>query len=128
MRPRMYGSTDMNTLRTTISPSAGSATSTSASSKSDGCGSPTGRAASLTSRLIIDGNASPHSSSSSLRVPAHEHVDAARLAEHQREVEAPGSLTSRFDHGGARFEQVVGAHANPRSGLPTMLARAYSYS
>ena len=53
MRPRMYGSTDMNVLRTTISPSPGSATSTSASSKSDGCGSPEGRAASLISRLVM---------------------------------------------------------------------------
>src|SRR5688500_13083398 len=51
MRPRMYGSTDMNVLRTTSSPSPGSPTSTSASSKSDGCGSPAGRAASLISRL-----------------------------------------------------------------------------
>src|SRR3954453_1392263 len=51
MRPRMYGSTDMNVLRTTSSPSAGSATSTSASAKSDGLGSPTGREASRTSRL-----------------------------------------------------------------------------
>src|SRR3954454_5534074 len=67
MRPRMYGSTDINALQTTISPSAGSATSTSASPKSDGCGSPVGRAASLISRLIIDGNASPLSSSSPTR-------------------------------------------------------------
>src|SRR3954454_13328428 len=52
MRPRMYGSTDMNVLRTTSSPSAGSATSVSASAKSDGLGSPTGREASLTSRLV----------------------------------------------------------------------------
>src|SRR3954452_15190064 len=52
MRPRMYGSTDMNVLRTTSSPSSGSATSVSASAKSDGLGSPTGREASLTSRLV----------------------------------------------------------------------------
>src|SRR4051794_6484154 len=48
----MYGSTDMNVLRTISSPSAGSATSTSASAKSDGWGSPFGREASLTSRLV----------------------------------------------------------------------------
>src|SRR3954465_4307465 len=52
MRPRMYGSTDMNVLRTISSPSAGSATSVSASAKSDGCGAPTGREASLISRLV----------------------------------------------------------------------------
>src|SRR5215218_7788438 len=61
MRPRMYGSTDMNVLRTTTSPSPGSLTSTSASWKSDGCGSPTGREASLISRLVqgIARHASP---------------------------------------------------------------------
>src|SRR3954451_12971466 len=61
MRPRMYGSTDMNVLRTTTSPSSGSPISTSASWKSDGCGSPAGRAASLISRLVqvIDRHASP---------------------------------------------------------------------
>src|SRR4051795_2910027 len=50
----------MNVLRTTSSPSAGSATSVSASAKSDGLGSPTGREASLTSRLVkgIHGHAS----------------------------------------------------------------------
>src|SRR3954447_19369343 len=42
----------MNVLRTTISPSSGSPISTSASSKSDGLGSPTGRAASRISRLV----------------------------------------------------------------------------
>src|SRR5690242_5622671 len=50
----MYGSTDMNVLRTTTSPSSGSPTSTSASWKSDGWGSPTGREASLISRLVHD--------------------------------------------------------------------------
>src|SRR3954468_16551799 len=48
----MYGSTDMNVLRTTTSPSSGSPTSTSASSKSDGWGSPVGREASRISRLV----------------------------------------------------------------------------
>src|SRR3954452_23987075 len=52
MRPRMYGSTDMNVLRTTSSPSAGSATSVSATAKSDGWGAPTGREASLISPLV----------------------------------------------------------------------------
>src|ERR1044072_3931948 len=48
----MYGATDMNVLRTISSPSPGSATSVSASAKLDGWGSPTGREASLTSRLL----------------------------------------------------------------------------
>src|SRR3954471_20188019 len=57
----MYGSTDMNVLRTTTSPSSGSPTSASASWKSDGWGSPAGREASLISRLVqvIDRHASP---------------------------------------------------------------------
>src|SRR3954452_3416559 len=57
----MYGSTDMNVLRTTTSPSSGSPTSTSASWKSDGWGSPAGREASLISRLVqvIGRHASP---------------------------------------------------------------------
>src|SRR3954469_24759519 len=57
----MYGSTDMNVLRTTTSPSSGSPTSTSASGKSDGWGSPAGREASLISRLVqvIGRHASP---------------------------------------------------------------------
>src|SRR3982751_6681638 len=57
----MYGSTDMKVLRTTISSSPGSPTSTSASWKSDGWGSPSGREASLISRLVqvIDRHASP---------------------------------------------------------------------
>src|SRR3954453_23631605 len=61
MRPRMYGSTDMNVLRTTTSPSSGSPTSTSASWKSDGWGSPAGREASVISRLfqVIGRHASP---------------------------------------------------------------------
>src|SRR3954447_26864539 len=48
----MYGSTDMYVLRTTTSSSSGSATSASASWKSDGWGSPAGREASLISRLV----------------------------------------------------------------------------
>src|ERR1700754_1702528 len=48
----MYGSTDMNVLRTTTSPSSGSATSDSASWKFEGSGSPSGREASLISRLV----------------------------------------------------------------------------
>src|SRR3954453_21113241 len=57
----MYGSTDMKVLRTTTSPSSGSPTSTSASWKSDGWGSPAGREASLISRLVqvIGRHASP---------------------------------------------------------------------
>src|SRR3954463_10875276 len=52
MRPRMYGSTLMNTLRTSSRPSPGSPSSTSASSKSSGFGSPTGRCANRISRLL----------------------------------------------------------------------------
>src|SRR5947209_18084579 len=50
MRPRMYGSTDIQRLATRSSPGPGSGTSTSASSKSPGLGSPCGRAASWISR------------------------------------------------------------------------------
>src|SRR3954451_18981252 len=53
MRPRMYGSTDMNSLRTRISPGPGSGTSTSARRKSLSRGSPCGRAASWISRLAV---------------------------------------------------------------------------
>src|SRR3954451_19154509 len=56
MRPRMYGSTLMNTVRTSSLPSSGSPSSTSASSKSSGFGSPTGRCASRTSRLLTGPN------------------------------------------------------------------------
>src|SRR4051794_9478836 len=52
MRPRMYGSTLMNTLRTSSRPPPGSPSSTSASSKSSGFGSPTGRCANRISRLL----------------------------------------------------------------------------
>src|SRR5690348_14888526 len=53
MRPRMYGSTDIHRLRTTISPGPGSGTSTSTSSKSLGFGSPTGLAARWISREAV---------------------------------------------------------------------------
>src|SRR5690242_13968329 len=49
----MYGSTDMTRFRTTISPSAGAGTSTSARAKSLGFGSPTGLAAKRISRLCM---------------------------------------------------------------------------
>src|SRR3954452_7272373 len=52
MRPRMYGSTDMKAFRISTCPSAGSPTSTSASSKSVGFGIPRGRAARRHSRLF----------------------------------------------------------------------------
>src|SRR4051812_36555415 len=53
MRPRMYGSTLMTRLRTTTSPSP---TSTVASSKSSGTGSPTGRRARRISREVMPGS------------------------------------------------------------------------
>src|SRR3954454_9486965 len=76
MRGRMYGSTDMNVLRTTTSPSPGSPISTSASWKSDCWGSPAGREASLISWLVqvIDRHASPldlHALVVEDRAPAH---------------------------------------------------------
>ena len=52
MRGRMYGSTERKALRTTSSPSPGSRTSTSASSKSLATGSPRGRATRRHSRLV----------------------------------------------------------------------------
>ena len=52
----MYGSTLMNTLRTSSWSAPGSASSRSASSKSSGTGSPCGRRASRTSRLLMGVN------------------------------------------------------------------------
>src|SRR5690554_4575181 len=48
----MYGSTEMNRLRTSTWPSAGSGTSTSTTSKSSSVGHPTGREASRTCRPV----------------------------------------------------------------------------
>ena len=50
MRPRMYGSTDMNVLRTSTSPSASAGSSTVATSKLSCVGQPLGREARRTSR------------------------------------------------------------------------------
>ena len=52
MRLRMYGSTETKTFRTATSPSAGSRAAASRSSKSDSFGSPCGRAARMTSRVM----------------------------------------------------------------------------
>ena len=52
MRLRMYGSTDTKTFRTTTSPAPGSRAGASRSSKSDSFGSPCGRAARITSRVM----------------------------------------------------------------------------
>src|SRR3954463_729708 len=52
IRPRMYGSTDITTIRTTTCPSAGSGRGTSTSSKSSGGGFPCGRAARCHSRVV----------------------------------------------------------------------------
>lgn len=54
MRPRMYGSTDIQVLRTTIWPSAGSGTSVVTHSKFCAVGSPSGRAARRTSREVYE--------------------------------------------------------------------------
>src|SRR5918998_4649287 len=67
IRPRMYGSTDMTTFRTTTCPSAGSGTGTSTSRKSAGVGSPCGRAARCHSRVVAD---MPRSCTRSTDVPA----------------------------------------------------------
>ncbi|GAA3495987.1 hypothetical protein GCM10019016_030880 [Streptomyces prasinosporus] len=53
IRPRMYGSTDIQVLRTRISPSPGSGTSVVAGTKFSGVGSPTGRAARRISREVV---------------------------------------------------------------------------
>src|SRR5829696_4677015 len=53
MRPRMYGSTLMNTLHTSSSSSRGSGSSRTASSKSSSTGSPTGRRARRISRVVV---------------------------------------------------------------------------
>src|SRR5919112_1955577 len=52
IRPRMYGSTDITTIRTTTCPSAGSGRGTSTSRKSSGVGSPCGRVARCHSRVV----------------------------------------------------------------------------
>src|SRR4051794_24693456 len=104
----MYGSTDMYVLRTTTSSSSGSPTSTSASWKSDGWGSPAGREASLISRLVqvIGGHASPldlHAVVVEDRAAAHVGVALldggvdVRPAAHVLEPVALG----RADHAGA---------------------------
>src|SRR5215212_5989027 len=51
MRPRMYGSTDIQVLRTSSSPGPGPGSSVSTRRKSDGLGSPSGRAARWISRV-----------------------------------------------------------------------------
>ena len=56
IRGRIDGSTDMNALRISTSPSAGSGTSTSTRAKSVGCGTPCGRAARWISRLVAIGS------------------------------------------------------------------------
>src|SRR5690349_23701338 len=53
MRPRMYGSTLMKTLRTRIWPSPGVGMSTSAISKFSSVGQPWGRDASRTSSAVL---------------------------------------------------------------------------
>src|SRR5919201_1220604 len=53
IRPRMYGSSESQMVRTRISPSCGAGTGASTTSKSVGFGSPTGRRMSSTRRLAI---------------------------------------------------------------------------
>src|SRR3954468_15609348 len=131
MRPRMYGSTDMNVLRTISSPSSGSATSVSASAKSDGFGSPTGRDASLISRLVkgIPGHARDldpvvveDRSSAHVGVALLDGGVDVRAAAHVLEPVALG----RGDHAGPhavrdddlRFEAAAGVvDASPVAGL-----------
>src|SRR5947209_18492477 len=79
MRPRMYGSTDMASWRTTTSPSAGSGRSVSTSRKSSGVGSPWGRAASCHSRVAMLIPASCYRIAAPLQGPVAS-VRAARAA------------------------------------------------
>ena len=58
MRPRMYGSTDIQRLRTSTWPAPGSGTGTASTLKSLAFGMPTGRAASTICRLTRRGHAS----------------------------------------------------------------------
>src|SRR5881397_3196385 len=51
IRPRWYGSTEAQRVRTSASPGWGEPISTSSSAKSDSCGKPTGRAASVMRRF-----------------------------------------------------------------------------
>src|SRR3954452_14150986 len=131
IRLRMYGSTDMNVLRTTTSPSSGSPTSTSASWKSDGWGSPARREASLISRLVqvIDGHASPldlHAVVVVDRAAAHVGVAlldggaAFRPAAHVLEPVSLGRADDARAHAIARLDRGQEAAAGvegPRRGL-----------
>src|SRR3954469_8699945 len=58
MRPRMYGSTDMTSLRTRTWPSASSTGALSTRAKSSCVGQPTGRLLSWTSRGLVIGSPS----------------------------------------------------------------------
>src|SRR3954469_9759536 len=58
MRPRMYGSTDMTSLRTRTWPSASSTGALSTRAKSSWVGQPTGRLLSWTSRGLVIGSPS----------------------------------------------------------------------
>src|SRR6266550_4394637 len=51
IRPRWYGSTEAQRMRTSASPAWGEATSTSSSAKSESCGRPTGRVARVMRRF-----------------------------------------------------------------------------
>ena len=60
MRPRWYGSTEVQRMRTSTSPGPASGTGASTSSKSASVGNPVGRFASVTTRFVATRTATFH--------------------------------------------------------------------
>src|SRR3954470_878600 len=105
MRPRMYGSTDIHSLRRSSSPSPGSGTSASARRKSLSRGSPRGRRASWISRLAVGISVSIPTLSTTRADPvaAAEQLaaTAAELApEGERERRLPAPLVAELAEAG----------------------------
>ena len=68
MRPRWYGSTEIQSMRTSTSPGPGSGTGCSTSAKSVSGGTPVGRAASVTARrFYLNRHVPPFSNSFRIR-------------------------------------------------------------